>query len=123
MKTEIVNIPGKGVCILISDIEVKDFLKYGEEFTKIQYINGIYDPHTIAENIKINRRISAIKELRKQTNWNLREAKNYIDKYYDMFFTNWERGPGSEQLEKAANKFIQDHTPPEDFIKESEMTL
>lgn len=122
MKTEIVNIPGKGVCILISDIDTKDFLKHGEDITKI-HLNGIYNPRVIAEYIKDNRRISAIKELRGQTNWGLREAKEYIDKYYDMFFTNWERGPGSEQLEKAANKFIQDHTPPEDFIKESEMTL
>jgi len=123
MKTELVNIPNKGLCILISDIDIEKFNNaagyegpgYGQQYVN----NNIFsDINIIADEIRSKRKIGAIKEVRAQTNWGLREAKDYIDKYIPMGHTIND----SEFYNIAAFKFFKDHTI-QDFILTEEMII
>jgi len=108
MKTEIVKIPGKGVCILISDIDLNDLYNNTSELPIIgQSLFGPFSNiHVIADNIRDGRYIAAIKNIREQTGWSLREAKNYIDKF-----------KSNESNLLDAEKFIKAHTIElDDFI-------
>ena len=113
MKSELVNIPNRGICILISDIDIQKFI---ESNVHNLSNNSIFSaPHLIADELKYQRKIGAIKEVRNQTGWGLREAKIYIDKYLPM--GNMSNG---FNYDRAADRFIKDHTI-QDFILSEEM--
>jgi hypothetical protein len=121
MKTELMNIEGKGICIVISDINPNDLGGIG-----VPYYQGIgnirdgniCDVHAIADEIRKGRKIAAIKELRAQTGWGLREAKHYIDEYSGSL------AYGSNGLanSRCAERFINDHTP-ENLLNEDEFKV
>jgi hypothetical protein len=64
----------------------------------------IKDVHAISREIRNGRKIPAIKELRAQTGWDLRTAKNYIDEYMPNFRNS------EETNNMLANRFIEEHT-------------
>lgn len=117
MKTEIMKIPGKGVCIVISDIDPRDFFNQ-EHITPSK--NGIFtDIYSIANEIKENRKISAIKKIREQTGWTLRKSKDYIDNY---LLGNVADRRVFMECHEAANQFVEDHLP-KDFINKDEFEV
>lgn len=118
MKAELVNIPKKGVCILISDLDLNEFLKAFK--MDISFFKNIIftDVSVIADLIRVGRKIPAIKEVRGQTGWGLRVAKEYIDKYIPHL-SNMD----DEELANAGDRFIQDHMPIKDFLENGEMEL
>ena len=75
MKAELINYPGKGLCILISDINPYEFL------TEVVGSTVFSDVNIIAELIETDQKIAAIKEVRFQTGWGLKESKEYVDSY------------------------------------------
>lgn len=109
------HIQGKGLCIVISDFNPNDF---GSGL-----VNGQVIPFTnvnaIAAEIRLGRKIAAIKELRSQTGWGLKESKEYIDKYTENVSYN----SGSFENDRAADRFIQAHTPKENFIGDDDFKL
>jgi len=112
MKTEFMHIEGKGMCIVISDFNSKDL-----NFMKKQ-TNGIFsDPIVIADEIRGRRKIGAIKEIRAQTGWGLKESKDYIDKYLPI---------GHDlrdiELNRIADRFINDHTL-KDYFEDDEFEI
>ena len=118
MRTELVRVKGRGMCLLISGIP---FTKDGEvDMRDIrQYCKHPFtDVSVIAAEIEMKRKIAAIKECRAQTGWGLKEAKEYIDKYYPM-------GIDYEfDYEGAADKFVRDHSViKEAFLKDDEMVI
>jgi hypothetical protein len=125
MKTEIVNIPGKGICILISEIDVKEFLQgvdgaptlkiYNSPFTNIQII---------AYEIRNGRRIGAIKEVREQTNWDLRKSKEYIDKFMPIGEISYHDDDEVKEqyYNRCAFKFLSAHERI-DFINDDEFKI
>jgi len=120
MKCDLVNVPNKGICILISDINPKDFImgmvKDGKNI--LNFGGGMFsDLYSIAQYLKDRKKISAIKEVRAQTGWGLREAKIYIDKYIPMNNNEW------IDYDIIAERFINDHAPKEDFIKNVDFEL
>lgn len=101
MKAELLDIPGKGICILISGISLDDLSRITElssvnEITKSPFT----DAYKIADEIRKSQKIAAIKECRAQTGWDLRQAKEYIDRYMIIGIS----------FQDAADKFIDDHT-------------
>jgi len=116
MKAEIIQVPTKGLCILISDINPQDFFE-----NNINFGGGLFsDLHAITNQIKIGRKIMAIKEIRNQTGWGLKEAKEYMDKYIPTDHRNMNRD--DFDYSSAAERFIFDHTP-KDFLKDVDFTL
>ena len=119
MKSEIINVPNKGICILISDIDLSKL-----SLKDIPTVNALFtDVQAIALEIRNGRKIAAIKKVREQTKWGLKEAKEYIDRYNitGVFGTD-----NSERVnllnEEASNKFLNDHTM-DDFLDREEMQL
>jgi len=110
MKVEYVNIPNRGLCILISNIDIQKFI----ETNRVSNDTIFSNVDIISNELRNKRKIGAIKEVRDQTGWGLREAKEYIDKYIPM------GGQNLEFYTKAADRFIKDHTM-EDFILTEEM--
>jgi len=124
MKTEIVNVPGKGVCILISEIDVNDFIQGVNSIPTLQ-TNGspFSNVHLIADFIRKGQKIGAIKEVRQQTGWGLREAKEYLDRFMDTSYTY--RMSAGEQMdvnERSAEHFIRHHTI-RDFFDEEDFKV
>lgn len=120
MKCDIVNVPNKGICILISDIDPKDFIKgiLDNDGSILTFSGGVFsDLYTIAQYISEHKKIAAIKETRSQTGWGLRESKIYIEKYIPLN-THIEL-----DYDEAARKFVSDHAPKEDFIKNVDFEL
>lgn len=117
MKTEIINVPGKGICILISEIDVTDFIK-GIKDLKTIGLNGcpFSNIHSIVHEIRNGKRLLAIKKIRAQTGWGLKEAKQYLDgfipvnSYYPISY------------EKYATKFLLHHVS-EEFIKDDDFKV
>jgi hypothetical protein len=129
MKVETVNIPGKGICLLISDFERDDIARLagGSEFsTKLPSYDLIFtDINEVVKHIRIGHKIAAIKEIRTQTGWGLKEAKDYIDKFwigYDTYNTN-DPMECRRAWNLSAERFIREHTPQEDFIEENDLKL
>lgn len=115
MKTELMDIPGKGICIVISDVNPNDFVFGGG---KVFYGGGVFDNvMIIADEIRAHRKIGAIKEVRNQTGWGLREAKEYIDRY-----TGHGYGRNTVEASRCADRFIRDHMP-KDFLKGDDFEL
>lgn len=79
MKTEIVNVPGKGICILISDINVNDFI-YGVK-NMICKVN-IEDKVKIINMGSLYRSYEKMAEILRTINWRKNE---YPDK--DKLYT------------------------------------
>ena len=117
MKTEIVNIPNRGICILISDIDPNDFMLSGGVPT--MNMPPFTDVNKIAHAIRTSKKIQAIKEIRSQTGWGLKEAKDYIDKYFVGNFYD----ESLDDLGKIADQFVLDHAPVLDFLDKDEMEL
>lgn len=119
MKSEIINVPGKGVCILISEIDLSDF---GEDIPSFNLLFN--DIHGIADEIRNGRKIGAIKKVREQTKWGLKEAKDYIDQYMITgVYTAEDRNAGVEASNAdVADKFIRDHAL-DDFLNREEMNV
>jgi hypothetical protein len=126
MKAELYNVLNKGLCIVISEIDPKDFHRtYGIRPTYPHMelrpnSNSVFNNiGKIADAIRIGHKIAAIKEIRGQTGWGLKESKEYVDKYI------W-HPMESDRYIAAAEKFIDDHAPipiSEDFIDSNEMVL
>ena len=108
MKTELMNIPGKGICIVISGVSPNDFVFGGD---KPIYGGGVFkDIHIIADCIRNGKKIAAIKEIRTQTGWGLKEAKEYCDRYTSNGYNQ------SEEMRIAcADHFIREHMPRDTF--------
>lgn len=106
------HIKGKGLCIVISEINVNNFKK---ENPKI-----LNNPNKIAQEIRKERIISAIKELRFQTGWGLKESKQYIDKYLPLD-EHGRRSYSVEKIEKAADNFLADHL--QKYFEEDEFQI
>ena len=118
MKTEIVNIPNRGICILISDINPKDLMLSGALPTIDMPFT---DVHEIAKHIRLGHKIAAIKEVRSQTGWGLKDSKDYLDKYYPSRDYN---GLYNEpDFVEISDKFVLDHSPAVDFIGQGEMEI
>ena len=116
MKAEYVNIPGKGLCILISG-----FANIDEIAPSIQKINMFSDLNIIADCIRANRKIQAIKEVRSQSGWGLKEAKYYMDNYMPM--SPNEMTHTDEFYARESERFITDHQPKIDFLQSDEFEL
>ena len=111
MKSELYNHPTKGICILISEIHQSDFVG------KIPSLgHGFTDIAIIADEIRRGRKIGAIKEVRAQSGWGLKEAKYYIDNYIPMGYGH------DDEFGEIADRFIKDHLP-KDFIKIDDFRL
>ena len=120
MKSEFYNHPIKGLCIIISDFSIEDL--------------NLIMPHTnscppfsdidkIAINIKAGKKIAAIKEIRTQTGWQLKEAKEFIDRYISSQYGSLAHEYyDTEYYEKAARKFISDFTQ-KNFIEKEEFKI
>jgi len=113
MKTEIINVPNKGICILISDLDLSQL-----SLKDIPTVNALFtDVQAIALELRNGRKIGAIKKVREQTGWGLKEAKEYIDKYAIVGVE-----PSEVTNEASSIKFIDDHRM-EDFLEREEMQL
>jgi hypothetical protein len=66
--------------------------------------------NAIAFEIRCGRKIGAIKQVRHQTGWGLKEAKQYIDKYTEGY-----HGDDSYSCNLYADRFIEAHMP-KDFL-------
>lgn len=117
MKAEIMHVQNKGLCLVISGL---DFVGSKIDISRIAAQNSpFHDIHAIADCIAGNLKIPAIKEVRAQTGWGLKEAKLYIDKYLPMRSNLDARG-----LAMASKKFIEDHTyVVEDFLDKDEFAI
>lgn len=112
------NIPKKGLCIVISELDVADIVK-GLKGEVPLFGGGIFqDLYVIADCIRVGKKIQAIKEVRAQTGWGLKEAKEFMDNWYPM-------GLGSSDmavLNAMADKFLRHHMP-KDFLNDEDMSL
>ena len=112
MKAELYMHPTKGLCILVSELNMSHLSKAGNSFNPL-----ISNPYPIATLIRENRKIEAIKELRGQTKWGLKEAKEYIDKYMPT------TGPiRNYNAIEAGDLFFSDHMP-SDFLEKDEFNI
>lgn len=116
MKTELMNIPNKGLCIVISELDAGEIIR-GLKGEVPFFGGGIFnDVYVIADAIRDKKKIQAIKEVRAQTGWGLKEAKHFIDKYVPMGVRD------DFGYHAAADRFISDHVP-KDFIKDEDFAL
>ena len=116
MQVELMNIAKKGLCIVISGLEFTENNKI-DLSRFIMKTGNFHNLAPIAECIALNKKIPAIKEVRYQTGWGLKEAKEFVDRYLPM------RVNLSEvECKKAAQKFIKDHTF-DDFFDEDDFNV
>lgn len=119
MKSEIINVPNKGICILISDIDASQLSQLNIDIPTVNIL--FTDVLAIANEIKEGRKIGAIKKVREQTGWGLKESKEYIDKY-NVTYNHTSDSSFNNSNEEASLKFISDHTM-DDFLEREEMQL
>ncbi len=117
MKAQFVKVKGMGLCLLISDFNPAQVAAMGVDGdTHIRSNNSPFtDLNEIAECIRYGKKINAIKEVRSQTGWGLKDAKEYMDKY-----------SFSEEAQiREADRFIREHSyvMEGDFIDDNEMEL
>lgn len=113
MKVELMHIAGKGLSIVISDFNISDF---GARAMPNGSVVAFTDVNAIANCIRNGHKIAAIKELRSQTGWGLKESKEYIDNW-TSFSVN-----GYNDYNAFADKFIRDHVIT-DFFDNSEFKI
>jgi hypothetical protein len=118
MKVEIMNLPGKGTCIVISEIDANSF----RDRTFFVEDSSITNAAKIASELSCGRKIAAIKELRAQTGWGLRRAEYYIDEYIPVYQTVGTHRDMNMKNREAAIRFLKDHTS-EDFIKDEDFGM
>jgi len=111
MKTEFYMHPEKGICLLISDFASNELNHMGLSNMTNTIIRN---PNAIAIEIRNDNKIPAIKELRVQTGWSLKEAKEYLDKYMPQ--------PRLFDPQNAAERFLSDHTL-SDFLDAKDMQI
>lgn len=82
MKVDYIKVDGE-MCILIRDINP---ITFNMGALNVEHIpnSPFRDPYKIANEIRLQRKIGAIKEIRTQTGWGLKESKEYIDQYMPM---------------------------------------
>lgn len=125
MRSEFVKVKGRGVCILISDLSIKYLLRSLEIEEELEkqpepYSSGVFnDVMIISELIRNGQKIPAIKEVRTQTSWGLKEAKQYIDKFLPMGLSEF----ASFDYNHAAQSFINANMPVIDYLTEDEMEI
>lgn len=124
MRSEFVKVKGRGVCILISDLSIKYLLRSLEIEEELEsgssYHSGVFnDVMIISELIRSGQKIPAIKEVRTQTSWGLKEAKQYIDKFLPMGLNEL----GAFDYNHAAQSFINANMPVIDYLTEDEMEI
>jgi hypothetical protein len=119
MKVELIKVTGRGMCILISDLNPQALAQGALNVEHI--INGPFnDVHIIAEEIRMSRKIGAIKKIREQTGWGLRESKDYIDKFVPTGVP-----PEGFDYNIAAENFIRQHcfVAEGEFVSSDEMEI
>ena len=121
MRSELVKVKGRGVCILISDINPAYLIHSMEAYKEPQpYSNGVFtDIIIISDLIRSGKKIAAIKEVRGQTGMGLKEAKEYIDKFLPMGLNEL----ASFDYNHAAQSFINANMPVIDYLTEDEMEI
>jgi len=122
MKVEFMHIDGKGLSIVISDFNISDF---GANRMTNGTVVAFSDIKAIADCIRNGHKIAAIKELRAQTGWGLKESKEYIDKWtvgYDYNCSYIEEDRQRQQNNILADKFIRDHQII-DFLNDNEFKI
>lgn len=103
MKSELMHIEGKGLCIVISDIDFHAMIKEDRVVTSETF----KDPFIIAKLLREGKLISAIKEVRAQTNVDLKTAKAYIERYLNPRTFN---NRTDKDFKEAAEAFLDEHT-------------
>jgi len=120
MRSEIVKVKGRGVCILISDINPAYLIHSMDKDEPQPYNNGVFtDIIIISDLIRSGKKIAAIKEVRTQTSMGLKEAKEYIDKFLPMGLNEL----ASFDYNHAAQSFINANMPVIDYLTEDEMEI
>jgi hypothetical protein len=122
------HITGKGLCVVISGINPNDLVSAEG---KSAYNTGVFsDIKTIADCLRDGLKIAAIKEVRSQTGWGLKEAKYYIDKYSsEPGFGSMRYNPDTDVditvNHRCAERFVRDHTPipPADIFGDDDFKL
>ncbi len=121
MKVDYIKVDGE-MCILIRDINEIMFNMGGAlNVDHVRYVDPFKDPYIIAHEIRNERKIPAIKEVRGQTGWGLKDAKHYVDRYMPMSPI-----PEGFDYHVAAEKFLNDHIrqPLEgNFLSNDEMEI
>lgn len=102
MKINYIKVDGE-MCILIRDINATMFNMGALNVDHVSYVDPFTDPYKIADEIRRERKIAAIKEVRKQTGWGLKDAKYYIDRYMPSPI------PEGFDYHVAADRFVSDH--------------
>lgn len=118
MKAELIKVTGRGMCILISDLNPQALAQGALNVEHI--INGpFHDVHIIADQIANRRKIGAIKKIREQTGWGLKESKEYIDKFIPT------GTPEGFDYMIAAENFIKKHcyVAEGEFVSSDEMEI
>jgi len=114
MRVDYIKIDGQ-VCILIRDINQGVF-NFNQLSNDIRFFA---DPYKIANEIRCQRKIAAIKEVRSQTGWGLKDAKYFMDNYMPMSPV-----PNGFDYNIAAENFIRDHKIKEgNFLSDEEMEI
>jgi hypothetical protein len=120
MKVEFMHIDGKGLSIVISDFNISDF---GANRMTNGTVVAFSDIKAIADCIRNGHKIAAIKELRAQTGWGLKESKEYIDKWTsDYNHHSYIEDRQRQQNNTLADKFIKDHQII-DFLNDNEFKI
>lgn len=118
MKVEYIKVDGE-MCILIRDINPVTF-NMGSLNVDHMITDTFRDPYKIGNEIRGQRKIAAIKEIRSQTGWGLKESKDYIDNYMPMGY-----GDGFD-FNIAADNFLRDHLKrvmEGNFLSDDEMEI
>lgn len=126
MKAELMRLENKGICIVISDLEISALLTAVEDIPVAKKSSPFSNPNKIAELIVEGKKIHAIKEIRYQTGWGLKDAKSYIDRYLGTNYYETARMSEDERKirdKKAANSFLRDHLSIKNFIETDEFSV
>ena len=121
MKTEIIKVRGRGMCILISGVNPQVLV---DGALNIEHMiqnseSPFHNLELIAHEIRNKRKIAAIKEMRKQTGWGLKDSKEYIDRFIPT------GTPEGFDYRLAAENFIIKHSwvSEGEFVSSDEMEI
>jgi len=117
MKVDYIKVDGE-MCILIRDINPVT-LNMGALNVEHMVNEPFHDVHIIADEIRNRRKIGAIKKIREQTGWGLKESKEYMDNYIPT------GTPEGFDYWIAADNFIRKHTyvMEGNFLSDDEMEI
>jgi hypothetical protein len=103
MKVDYIKVDGE-MGILIRDINATIFNMGALNVDHIVTVDPFTDPYKIADEIRRVRKIGAIKEVRFQTGWGLKDSKHYVDRYMPVNTL-----PEGFDYHVAADRFVSDH--------------